>query len=84
MPFAEALIDLQGLVDDIILVEDDTISAAMRVAHEELGVVLEPAGAAGLAAVLSCRERFVGKTIATILTGGNVTPAQVQRWLSVS
>jgi threonine dehydratase len=45
---------------------------------------LSPAGAAGLAAVLCGRERFAGRAIATILTGGNITPAQMQRWLSVS
>lgn len=84
VPFAEALLDLQGLVDDMILVGDDAIVSAMRVAHEELGLVLEPAGAAGLAAVLSFRERFRGATVATIFTGGNITPAQMQRWLSVT
>jgi threonine dehydratase len=84
VPFAEALGDLQASVDDFILVEDDDLVTAMRVALEELGLVLEPAGAAGLAAVLCGRERFSGRTIATVLTGGNITPAQMQRWLSVS
>lgn len=84
MPFAEALSDLQGSVDDFVLVEDDEIITAMRVAHEELGAVLEPAGAAGLAAVVAHRERFAGLSVATILTGGNITPAQMQRWLGVS
>jgi len=40
-----------GLADDILLVEDHALIAAMQQAHRELGVVLEPAGAAGLAAL---------------------------------
>src|SRR2546428_13189558 len=49
-PFPEALADITGLVDDILLVDDNTLLEAMRYAHQDFGVVLEPAGAAGLAA----------------------------------
>jgi len=80
-PFPEALADMIGLVDDILLVEDHTLVAAMRLAHEELGVVLEPSGAAGLAAVMTYRERFRGQLIGTILSGGNITAQQMQQWL---
>jgi len=80
-PFPEALADLMGLVDDILLVEDDALVATMRRAHQELGVVPEPAGAAGLAAVMAYRERFRGQRIGTILSGGNVTAEQMRRWL---
>jgi len=82
MPFPEALGDLLGLVDDMLLVEDHTLVAAMRHAHQELGVVLEPAGAAGLAALLTYRERFRGQLIGTILSGGNITVQQMQQWLA--
>lgn len=81
-PFPEALADIIGLVDDILLVEDDTLVAAMRHVHRELGIVLEPSGAAGLAALLTYRERFRGQLIGAILTGGNVTVEQMQRWLA--
>jgi len=81
-PFPEALADLTGLVDDIVLVEDRVILEAMRRAHDELGVVLEPAGAAGLAALLGDRERFRGQMIGTILTGGNITVRQMREWLA--
>ena len=47
----------------------------------ELGVVLEPAGAAGLAALLDHREQFQGRLVATVLTGGNVSPANLKEWL---
>ena len=82
IPLPEALADIMALVDDILLVEDDTLVAAMRHAHQELGVVLEPSGAAGLAALLTYRERFRGQLIGTILSGGNITTQQMQRWLA--
>jgi threonine dehydratase len=79
-PFEEAVNDLTDLVDDVLLVPDSSLLTAMRVAHRELGVVLEPAGAAGLAAVLDHREQFRGRLVATVLTGGNVSPANMQEW----
>ncbi len=81
-PYPEAVADLIGLADDILLVEDQTLIAAMQQAHRDLGVVLEPAGAAGLAALKIYHQRFKGQLIGTILTGGNVTPEQMRQWLS--
>jgi threonine dehydratase len=81
IPVPEALGDLDGVVDDIVLVDDDALLAAMRLAHTHLGLVLEPSGAAGIAALLAHGERFSGQTVATILCGGNLTPAQMERWL---
>lgn len=81
-PYPEAVADLVGLADDILLVEDHALVLAMQQAHRELGVVLEPAGAAGLAALTIYRERFKGQLIGTILTGGNVTAEQMREWLS--
>ena len=81
-PFPEALADITGLVDDILLVEDRSLVAAMRHAHQELGIVLEPSGAAGLAALFSHPKRFSGQTVGTILTGGNLTVEQMQQWLA--
>jgi threonine dehydratase len=53
----------------------------MQQAHRELGIVLEPSGAAGLAALMTYRERFKGQLVGTILTGGNVTGEQMRQWL---
>jgi threonine dehydratase len=80
-PFPEALFDLLGVVDDVLLADDDTLVTAMRLAHREIGVVLEPSGAAALAALMTNRQRFGGQMIGTILTGGNVTTEQMERWL---
>jgi threonine dehydratase len=80
-PFPEPLADITGLVDDILLVEDDMLVTAMRRAHQQLGVVLEPAGAAGLAALLTYRARWRGQLVGTILSGGNITLEQMRQWL---
>jgi threonine dehydratase len=81
VPVPEALADLADVVDDIVLVDDDTMIGAMRLAHTHLGLVLEPSGAAGLAALLTHGQRFGGQLVATILCGGNLTPEQARRWL---
>lgn len=60
------------LVDDIALVSDDDIRAAMRFAFERLKTVLEPSGATALAAALSGRLDDVPPRIGIILSGGNV------------
>lgn len=81
LPIPEALTDLEGLVDDVLLAEDDTIIEAMRLIFQHHGLVVEPAGAAGLAAALACQQRFRGQLVATPLCGGNMTSAQTRRWL---
>ena len=53
----------------------------MRLAHQHLGLVIEPAGAVGLAAIAADPHRFRGKRIATILTGSNISDAMRQRLL---
>jgi threonine dehydratase len=63
-------------------VDDDALVTAMRLAHREIGVVLEPSGAAALAALLTNRQRFRGQLIGAILTGGNITTEQMARWLA--
>jgi threonine dehydratase len=81
-PYPEAVADLVGLADEILLVEDHTLITAMQQAHRELGVALEPSGPAGLAALMTYRQRFKGQLVGTILTGGNVTAEQMRQWLS--
>lgn len=78
MPIPEAVADMRGIVDDVIAVDDTEIVQAMRVLHSQAGLVVEPAGAAGLAAV---GNRFAGARIATVLCGSNLTTTQMQEWL---
>jgi len=80
VPVLEALEDLKGVVDDVLLVEDEVTLEAMRLAHQHLGTVLEPSGAVGIAAVMK-NPQFKGKRVATVLCGGNLTPEQMERWL---
>jgi threonine dehydratase len=82
VPVPEALDDLRGLVDELILVPDDGILRAMRLLHRHAGVVSEPSGAAGLAALVQEPARFAGQTIGTVICGGNLTPAQMREWLT--
>jgi threonine dehydratase len=55
-------------------ITDDEARAAMRFAFAELKLVLEPGGAAALAAILSGKVASKGRTIAAMLSGGNVDP----------
>ncbi|MFB4278855.1 MULTISPECIES: threo-3-hydroxy-L-aspartate ammonia-lyase [unclassified Nonomuraea] len=60
------------LVDDVALVSDDDIRAAMRLAFERMKVVMEPSGATPLAALLAGRVEDVPRRIGLIVSGGNV------------
>jgi peptide deformylase len=72
LPVPEALEDLAGLVDEVLLVDDTQIVEAMRLVHAHAGLVLEPSGAVGIAALLAHRARFEGTAVATVLCGGNL------------
>ena len=81
VPVPEAVADMHGTIDDAVLVGDQAILRAMRLLHQHLGVVVEPSGAVGVAAILEDRARFEGQLVATIICGGNLTPEQIGQWL---
>jgi len=81
VPVPEALADLRGLVDDALLVRDETIIAAMRLLHRHAGVVVEPSGAVGVAAILEHPTLFRDQLVGTIVCGGNLTVEQMREWL---
>ena len=64
------------LVDDIALVSDDEIRAAMRFAFDRLKLVMEPSGASGLAAVLAGKVPALPARVGVIISGGNVDSAR--------
>lgn len=72
VPVSESVEQMKNLVDDIVLVNDDELIEAMRLSASVLGLVLEPSGAAGLAAIR--RHKIPGGRVATILTGSNIHP----------
>jgi threonine dehydratase len=82
LPVPEAVADMRGTVDDALLVRDQTILAAMRLIHQQLGLVVEPSGAVGIAAIMEHPERFRDQLVATVLCGGNLTPQQLHDWLA--
>lgn len=61
----------------IVTVSDEDLRAAMRFAFERLKLVIEPSGAAALAALLAGRLALEGKRVGVILSGGN---ADAQRY----
>ncbi len=74
-PFAGAwtIAIAKRCLDGIVLIDDPTIQAGMRFAVERMKQVLEPAGAAALAAVLFGRVPVrAGERVVVLLSGGNV------------
>ncbi|MFM8594559.1 MAG: threonine/serine dehydratase [Chloroflexota bacterium] len=80
-PVPQALEDLQGLVDEFLLVPDETTLQAMKLLHRHAGLVVEPSGGIGVGAVIEHRARFACQRVATIICGGNLTESQVADWL---
>lgn len=64
------------LVDEIVLVSDAEIVAAMAFLFERMKLVAEPSGASAVAALLAGRVRFAGSRIGVIVSGGNVDPGR--------
>lgn len=64
-------------LDDFILVGEDEIRRATRLMIQHTRNLVEPAGAAPLAAALKLGDRLAGKRVALVLSGGNISPAQL-------
>lgn len=69
-------------LDDFQLVSDDAIRAATLKMIELTRTLVEPAGAAPLAAALELHAHLAGKRVALMTTGGNITPAQLHELLT--
>lgn len=74
-PVPYALASMRATVDDVVAVDDDVIAAACAFCLEHYGLVVEPAGAVGVAAILADPSPFASRTVATVLCGSNVLPA---------
>jgi threonine dehydratase len=61
-----------ALVDDVLVVREETIEEAISLYLEIEKVVVEGAGAASLAAVLEHRARFAGRRVGLVVSGGNI------------
>jgi len=65
---------IERRVDDIVLVDEGDIEQAIVMLLEIEKSLVEGAGAAGLAALLKYKERFRGRKIGLVLSGGNIDP----------
>lgn len=79
-PVPEALDDMKGLVDDVLLISEDALQRAMKMVFNKAGLIIEPAGIAGVSAILE-HPHLKKMRLATILCGSNLTPTQVNDWL---
>jgi threonine dehydratase len=72
---------LREMLDDFVLVSDDELLAAVALMVEKTRTLVEPAGAAPLAAALSpqLKARLKGKRVALICSGANISPAQLRQ-----
>jgi threonine dehydratase len=68
-PGPESFARVAALVDEIVLVDDDDLRSATRLIAESLGVLVEPAGAAGVAALRRYADQLAGERIGVLLTG---------------
>jgi threonine dehydratase len=66
----------------VAVVEDAQTIAAMRLLWTRLKLLVEPSSAIALAAVLQQRERFAGRRIGVLLSGGNVDLAAASQWFA--
>jgi threonine dehydratase len=68
---------LRDRLDDFVLVSEAALKTATRLMIEKTRNLVEPAGAAALAAVLAAPQRFAGRKVAIVCSGGNISPAQL-------
>jgi threonine dehydratase len=71
-PVPESLERVLALVDEVLLVDDDDLRAAMALIADSTGILVEPAGAAGVAALSRHPGRVTGDRLAVLLTGAAV------------
>ncbi|MBI1939230.1 MAG: pyridoxal-phosphate dependent enzyme [Ignavibacteriales bacterium] len=63
---------IRNHADEIITVDEGSIISAMKMIWERMKIIIEPSSAVTLAAILKNKEKFSGKKVGLILSGGNV------------
>jgi threonine dehydratase len=76
LPFAI----VESLVDEVVTVSEDSLSRALLMLLERAKLVVEPAGAAAVGALMDAPEHFHAPVVA-VLSGGNVDPLLLMRVL---
>ncbi len=72
---------IRRTVDEVVTIEDDEIAKAIVVLLERAKLVVEPAGAVGVAALLAGKLQLEGPTV-FVLSGGNIDPMIMERIIS--
>jgi threonine dehydratase len=73
---------IRNHVKEIITVSDDEIIRAMTLMWERMKMIIEPSAAVPVAAILRSREKFKGKKVGVILSGGNVDLEQALKLMT--
>jgi threonine dehydratase len=73
---------IRALVADVLTVSDAQLIEAMRFFVARMKIVVEPTGCLAAAAVFNGLTDLKGKRVGVILSGGNVDPAALGRWLA--
>ena len=63
---------IQSYVEEVITLKEEEIIESMKMIWERMKIVVEPSCSITLAAVLKSRDRFAGKKVGLIISGGNV------------
>src|SRR5262245_26596919 len=72
---------VQRYVDDVVVIPEAPIIDALKILLERSKLLVEPAGAASVAALLSGKFPLTGKRVVAILSGGNVDIGRLESWL---
>ena len=72
---------VRDMVDEVLTVSDDDTAQALLMLLERAKLVVEPAGAVGVAAILSGQVTAAGTTV-VVLSGGNIDPMMMERVIS--
>lgn len=85
-PFAgrHTLAHVGTRVDEVVVVDDDEITHAMRLLYRRAKLAVEPAAAAGVAAMLRGDIASADQTVVCVITGGNVDDAVIARVFGTS
>ncbi len=82
LAFELTLTILWQALDDMVLVSEQELRAAVAGMLEYGRVLAEPAGAAPLAAALKLRDRLRGRRVVLVVSGGNITMDQLRQMLA--
>jgi threonine dehydratase len=74
-PVPESVARVTALVDEVVLVDDDDLRESTRLLAEALGLLVEPAAAAGVAALRRHGRELPGERVAVLVTGSETQPS---------